>query len=191
MLAATGALAVLSFTGTATAAAVLGLTFVLGSGMATTFVVYQSLTPEMVTRAELPAAVALNGVGINLARAAGPALAGLLIAVLSAGALFSIEAALMAAVIVVVMRPRPSGPPAAGSSWPRPCGPGCASCGSRGRCGARPRRAFSLFASGLWALLPVVALDRLDLGSRGFGVLMGCVGAGAVTGAALLRRADG
>ena len=51
---------------------------------------------------------------------------------------------------------------------------------------------FSLFASGLWALLPVVALDRLDLGSRGFGVLMGCVGAGAVTGAALLPGcADG
>ena len=107
MLAATAALAVLTFTDTATAAAVLGLTFVLGSGMATTFVVYQSLTPEMVPRGELPAAVALNGVGINLARAAGPALAGLLIAVLSAGALFSIEAALMAVVIVVVLRLRP------------------------------------------------------------------------------------
>ena len=191
MLAATAALAVLTFTDTATAAAVLGLTFVLGSGMATTFVVYQSLTPEMVPRGELPAAVALNGVGINLARAAGPALAGLLIAVLSAGALFSIEAALMAVVIVVVLRLRPQRRSSGGREQLAPAM----------RAGVRfvrfswPVRTvlvrgalFSLFASGLWALLPVVALDRLDLGSRGFGVLMGCVGAGAVTGAALLPR---
>ena len=136
MLAAAAALAVLTFTDTATAAAVLGLTFVLGSGMATTFVVYQSLTPEVVSRAELPAAVALNGVAINLARAAGPALAGLCIAVLSAGALFSIEAALMAAVIAVVLRLRlRRGPPAAGSSSRRRCEPGCASCASPGPCG--------------------------------------------------------
>jgi hypothetical protein len=47
---------------------------------------------------------------------------------------------------------------------------------------------FSVWASALWALLPVVALQRLDLGSGGFGLLMGCVGAGAITGAALLPR---
>jgi transmembrane secretion effector len=47
---------------------------------------------------------------------------------------------------------------------------------------------FSLCASALWALLPVVALGPLDLGSSGFGLLMGCVGAGAIGGAALLPR---
>ena len=152
--------------------------------MATTFVVYQSLTPEMVTRAELPAAVALNGVGINLARGR-PRARGTPDRGAQRGR-------------AVLHRGRahgggdrggdaaaPRSPPAAGSSWPRPCGPGCASCVLVAGAVVLVRGAlFSLFASGLWALLPVVALDRLDLGSRGFGVLMGCVGAGAVTGAA-------
>ena len=48
----------------------------LGAGMATTFVIYQALTQDFVPRSELLAAVALNGVAINLARAVGPALAG-------------------------------------------------------------------------------------------------------------------
>ncbi len=191
MLAAAAALAILTFTDNMTAAAALGLTFALGSGMATTFVVYQSLTPEMVSRAELPAAVALNGVAINLARAAGPALAGLLIALLSAGALFTIEAGLMAVVIAVVLRLRPQPRASGGREQLAPA----MRAGVRFVRFSRPVRTvlvrgglFSVFAAGLWALLPVVALDRLDLGSRGFGILMGCVGAGAVTGAALLPR---
>jgi MFS family permease len=38
-------------------------------------------------------------------------------------------------------------------------------------------------ASGLWALLPLVARSRLGLGADGYGLLLGCLGAGAVTGA--------
>jgi MFS family permease len=45
---------------------------------------------------------------------------------------------------------------------------------------------FLAFASSLWALLPVVAQRQLDLGSGGYGLLLGCVGAGAVLGATLL-----
>jgi len=191
MLAAVAGLALLTLTDTVTAAAALGLTFALGAGMATTFVVYQAFTPDFVPRAELPAAVALNGVAINLARAIGPALAGLLIAILSAGALFAIEVGLMALVIAVVLVLRA---PARTRATRERLAPAM-------RAGLRfvrfswPVRAvlvrgglFSMFASALWALLPVVALDRLDLGSRGFGLLMGCVGAGAITGAALLPR---
>jgi MFS family permease len=191
MLAAVGGLAVLTLTETVTAGAALGLTFALGAGMATTFVIYQALTPDFVPRAELPAAVALNGVAINLARAVGPALAGLLIALLSAGALFAIEAGLMALVMGVVLALRA---PARRRASRERLAPAM-------RAGLRfvrfswPVRAvlargalFSVFASALWALLPVVALERLDLGSGGFGLLMGCVGAGAITGAALLPR---
>ena len=191
MLAAVAGLAVLTLTDTVSAAAALGLTFALGAGMATTFVVYQALTPDFVPRAELPAAVALNGVAINLARAVGPALAGLLIAILSAGALFAVEAALMAVVIVVVAALRAPGRERASRERLAPAM----------RAGLRfvrfswPVRAvlvrgglFSVFASALWALLPVVALQRLDVGSGGFGLLMGCVGAGAITGAYLLPR---
>jgi MFS family permease len=191
MLAAVAALAALTLTDTVTAAAALGLTFALGAGMATTFVIYQAFTPDFVPRAELPAAVALNGVAINLARAIGPALAGVLIAILSTGALFAIEVGLMAVVMGVVLALRA---PTRKRATRERLAPAM-------RAGLRfvrfswPVRAvlvrgglFSLFASALWALLPVVALDRLDLGSRGFGLLMGCVGAGAITGAALLPR---
>jgi MFS family permease len=191
MLAAVAGLAVLTLTDTVTAAAALGLTFALGAGMATTFVIYQALTPDFVPRAELPAAVALNGVAINLARAVGPALAGLLIAILSAGALFAIEAGLMVLVIAVVVALRAPGGARASRERLAPA----MRAGLRFVRFSRPVRAvlvrgalFSVFASALWALLPVVALERLDLGSRGFGLLMGCVGAGAISGAALLPR---
>jgi MFS family permease len=191
MLAAVAALAALTLTDTVSAATVLGLTFALGAGMATTFVIYQAFTPDFVPRAELPAAVALNGVAINLARAVGPALAGLLIAILSAGALFVVEAAVMVLVIALVFLLRSPRRELASRERLAPAM----------RAGLRfvrfswPVRAvlvrgglFSVFASALWALLPVVALERLDLGSKGFGLLMGCVGAGAITGASLLPR---
>jgi MFS family permease len=191
MLAAVAGLAVLTLTDTVTAAAALGLTFALGAGMAAIFVIYQALTPDFVPRAELPAAVALNGVAINLARAIGPALAGLLIAILSAGALFAVEAGLMALVIAVMVALRA---PGRNRAAPERLAPAMRA-GLRFVRFSRPVRAvlvrgalFSVFASALWALLPVVALDRLDLGSRGFGLLMGCVGAGAISGAALLPR---
>jgi hypothetical protein len=48
--------------------------------------------------------------------------------------------------------------------------------------------AFSVSASALWALLPVVALGRLGLSDSSFGLLMGCVGTGAILGATTLPR---
>ena len=45
---------------------------------------------------------------------------------------------------------------------------------------------FAIFASSLWALLPVVARDQLGLGAGGFGLLFGSFGFGAVLGALAL-----
>jgi predicted MFS family arabinose efflux permease len=52
------------------------------------------------------------------------------------------------------------------------------------------RRAFAFifFASSVWALLPLTARSGLHLGSGGYGLLLGCVGVGAVVGALLLPR---
>jgi hypothetical protein len=47
---------------------------------------------------------------------------------------------------------------------------------------------FSICASALWALLPVVARDQYQLGAGGFGLLLGCFGAGAVAGALSMPR---
>src|SRR5438552_5172441 len=47
---------------------------------------------------------------------------------------------------------------------------------------------FTICASSLWALLPLHARQALGLGSFGYGVLLGCIGAGAIAGAVFLPR---
>jgi MFS family permease len=192
MLLSVSALAVLTLTDVITPGLALALTFALGAGMATTFVIYQALTQDFVPRAELPAAVALNGVAINLARAIGPALAGLIIAALSAGALFAVEAGLLVGIVALVaLRVRPPGPARASAERLAPA----MRAGIRFVRFSPPVRtvllrgaAFSVSASALWALLPVAALGRLGLSDSRFGLLMGCVGAGAILGATMLPR---
>jgi MFS family permease len=192
MLLSVAAFAALTLADMITPELALGLTFALGAGMATTFVIYQALTQDFVPRSELPAAVALNGVAINLARAVGPAVAGLIIAALSAGALFAVEAALLVLIVgLVALRVRPPGPARASGERLAPA----VRAGVRFVRFSPPVRtvllrgaAFSVSASALWALLPVVALRRLDLSESSFGLLMGCVGTGAILGATMLPR---
>jgi len=192
MLLAVAALAALTLADAITPGLALALTFALGAGMATTFVIYQALTQDFVPRSELPAAVALNGVAINLARAIGPALAGVVIAALSAGALFAVEAGLLVLIIgLVVLRVRPPGPARASGERFAPA----VRAGIRFVRFSPPVRtvllrgaAFSVSASALWALLPVAALGRLGLSESSFGLLMGCVGTGAILGATMLPR---
>jgi predicted MFS family arabinose efflux permease len=192
MLLSVAALAALTLTDTITPGLTLALTFALGAGMATTYVIYQTLTQDFVPRSELTAAVALNGVAINLARAAGPALAGLVIAALSAGALFALEAGLLVAIVgLVALRVRPPDPARASGERFAPA----VRTGLRFVRFSAPVRTvlirgavFSVFASALWALLPVAALNRLGVSESSFGLLMGCVGGGALVGATMLPR---
>jgi MFS family permease len=190
MVVSVGALAALTLADAVTPGLALALTFALGAGMATSFVIYQALTQDFVPRSELMAAVALNGVAINLARAAGPALAGLVIAAMSAGALFALEAALLVAIVaLVVLRVRPPGPVRASGERFAPA----VRAGMRFVRFSPPVRTvllrgalFSVSASALWALLPVAALGRLGLSESSFGLLMACVGTGAILGATML-----
>jgi MFS family permease len=192
MLISVATLAALTLTDVITAGLALALTFALGAGMATTFVIYQALTQDFVPRKELMSAVALNGVAINLARAIGPALAGIVIAAFSAGALFAVEAALLVMIVgLVAFRVRPPGPAKASGERLAPA----MRAGLRFVRFSPPVRtvllrgaAFSVSASALWALLPVAALGRLGLSDRSFGLLMACVGTGAILGATLLPR---
>jgi MFS family permease len=192
MLISVATLAALTLTDLITAGLALALTFALGAGMATTFVIYQALTQDFVPRKELMSAVALNGVAINLARAIGPALAGIVIAAFSAGALFAVEAALLVMIVgLVALRVRPPGPAKASGERLAPA----MRAGLRFVRFSPPVRtvllrgaAFSISASALWALLPVAALGRLGLSDRSFGLLMACVGTGAILGATLLPR---
>jgi predicted MFS family arabinose efflux permease len=192
MLVSVAALAALTLADVITPGLALALTFALGAGMATTFVIYQALTQDFVPRSELLSAVALNGVAINLARAIGPALAGLIIAALSAGALFVVEAGLLVLIVgLVALRVRPPGPVRASGERLAPA----VRAGVRFVRFSPPVRtvllrgaAFSVSASALWALLPVAALGRLGLSESSFGLLLGCVGTGAILGATMLPR---
>lgn len=73
------ALAVLTIGGFITPWLLLGLTFALSAGDAFETPTWRAVLPELVSKEDLAAASALNGIEFNLARAAGPALAGLLI----------------------------------------------------------------------------------------------------------------
>ena len=72
-------------------ALLLMFTFVLGTGAILVTPAYQSLVPDMVPRPQVPAAAALGSINVNLARAIGPAIAGLLVARIGVAAVFAPE----------------------------------------------------------------------------------------------------
>lgn len=183
-------LLVLSRTGALTVEYLIALTFIGGIGAALMGPTWQSIVPELVPREQLRNAVALNSLGVNIARAIGPATGGLILA--SFGAAVTYGADVLSYVFVI----------AALLWWRRPAASSDALSENflgAFRAGLRYARAsrelhvvllraavFFLFASAAWALLPLVARQMLG-GSAGFyGVLMGAVGAGAIAGALLL-----
>jgi MFS family permease len=195
MFAAAAVLGGLAVRGELDAWGLLGLTFALGLGAAVMAPAWQAFVPELVQRQQLPAAVALGGVSFNLARAVGPALGGLLVAAQGAGAVFIVNALTFLLVVGVLLVTR-------SAARPNTAAPerviGAIVAGLRYARHSSPLRAvlvhcaaFTFTGSALWALLPVVARRDLGLSALGYGVLVGCLGAGAILGAALLPRVRG
>ena len=123
---------------------------------------FASLIPDLVPHADLASAVTLNGISINLARAVGPALAGVALACERGGAVRGPGGAL-AAMAVVLGAPaavaRPSGA-RAGAAMRAGVGSLASAPAARG---ARAWVRFVVPASALWAMLPAVAVHRLGL----------------------------
>jgi MFS family permease len=183
-------LTVLTRAGHMPPALLLAFTFVLGAGSVLTGPAYQSLIPDLVPRSEIPAAAALGSISVNLARAVGPAIAGVLISLAGVSAVFAVDTAalLLFALVVVTWRP----PARATARIPEPF-LGALHAGTRYvRHAPVVRRMllraalFLVPASALWALLPLIATERLGLGSDGYGLLLGALGVGAVAGAFIL-----
>ncbi|HEX2220899.1 MAG TPA: MFS transporter, partial [Candidatus Limnocylindria bacterium] len=86
------ALTVLTLAGRMSPALLLTFTFLLGCGIALTLPAYQAFIQEIVPPSQGRSAAALGGVAVNGARAIGPAIAGLLIAQVGAGAVFALNA---------------------------------------------------------------------------------------------------
>ena len=96
-------LTALTLTGHMTPALLLAFTFALGGASAMSVPPYQALIPELVPREQLASASALGAISINLARAIGPALAGLLIARVGVGVVFGINTAAFLLLIGVLL----------------------------------------------------------------------------------------
>lgn len=188
MVLAAGALGVMSLVGCITPWVLLLFTFLLGIGAVMNDPAWQAITPEIVSPAQHAPAVALNSVGFNVARAVGPALGGMVIAAAGSGVAFLLNAASFFGVIFFLYR------------WKRPHFERTETGRVRDailaglrhgrstpivRCVLIRTGAFSLGASSLLALLPVVARPY---GAQGYGLLLGSFGLGALAGAAVLPR---
>jgi MFS family permease len=195
MLISAAVLAFLTFAGLTTSSSLLILTFTLGLGAAFMSPAFQAIFPDLVKRKEIPAAVTLNGVSVNIARSVGPALGGIVVAVAGPGPVFLLNAISFVGVILVLL------------SWHPPAKqrvlPG-EQLGGAMRMAIRYARyapdlrmvlvrlaVFITFGSALWALMPLVARFELGAGAGVYGVLLAAVGVGSLAGAALqapLRR---
>ena len=82
----------------------LALTFANGIGLAMRWPVFSAIVPELVPRAQLPAALALNGVSMNASRIIGPLVAGALIASAGSAWVFLLNAVLSVVAAVVITR---------------------------------------------------------------------------------------
>ena len=195
MLAAATALGALALAGSMTPPRLLALTFAIGIGAAMNAPAWQATTPDLVPRPELPAAVALGGISVNVARAIGPALGGLLVGAAGAGPVFLLNAASFLGVLVVLANWRRERKP---TQLPPERVIGAMRAGARyvrhatGYHAVLVRNAaFVLAASAVWALLPLVARTELHLDASGYGLVLGGLGVGAIAGALMLPRLRG
>jgi MFS family permease len=189
MLTVSIALAAVAYFGHITPWMLLSLTFLLGCGAALYGPAWQSSVGEQVPREEVPAAVSLNSLAFNLARTAGPAIGGVIVATAGPPAAFLVNAATYIALIVVLSSWRRKKP--VHTLPPEPVhvamqaglryvllSPAIRTVLVRGFF-------FGLMGSALWALMPVIARDLLNGGALTYGVLFGAFGIGAVIGALL------
>jgi MFS family permease len=186
------ALTVLTILGEMPPALLLTFTFVLGSGSVLSLPAYESLIPELVPRSQLDGAATLSALSINLARAVGPAVAGLLIARAGVPAVFALNVATFLFFGIVAVAWRPSGP--GRSEHPERFVSALRAGGRYVRYSPVLRRfllraaLFLVPASALWALLPLVATQRLGQGAAGYGLLLASLGLGAVLASFALPR---
>ena len=164
----------------------------LGFGAAMNAPAWQATTPELVSRDELPAALTLNSAAINVSRAIGPAIGGLLVAASGPAAAFWLNAVSFIGVLIVLARWKRSSPK---SRLPSEHMLGAMRAGVRYVRHLRSFRAvlvraglFLICGSAISAILPVFARTTMRMSSGGYGVLLGCMGVGALVGAVLIPR---
>ncbi|HEY3095469.1 MAG TPA: MFS transporter [Acidimicrobiia bacterium] len=158
---------------------------------------WQSIVPELVPRSFLQNAVTLNSVQFNVARAAGPMLAGLLIAWVGAGICFLINALsfvlVLIALLLITSADTAPGPPD-GDRLGVFAGFKESVRYLRNEPGLQvaigTHAAFALLAAPVVQLIPVLSVDVLHVGSEAYGLLLGSFGVGAVAIAFVIGSLD-
>ena len=188
MVLASATLGILTLTSCVRPWVLLLFTFLLGLGAVMNDPAWQAITPELVPARQHASAVALNSAGFNVARAVGPAMGGLIVAAVGCGTTFLLNAFSFLGVILFLYR------------WKRPIearhktqrvwsaiGDGFSYVRESGLARSVLLRTgtFSVAAVAMLALLPIIARPY---GARGYGVLLGCFGLGALLGALALPR---
>jgi MFS family permease len=187
-----GVLAVLTAVGAMTPTLLLAFTFALGVASAIQLPAYQAFVPGVVPKPLVGEAASLSSIGVNVARAIGPAVAGVVIGSWGIPFVFALNAVSFAGLLLVLVLFRAYTPPV-GDREPFV---------SATRAGLRyvlhaavVRRIylqlliFIVPANALWALLPVLASSRLELDSNGYGVLLAALGIGSIGGAFIIPKA--
>ena len=187
MLVVSVALALCAWSGVITPWLLLLFTFLIGCGAAFNAPAWQASVGDMVPRAELPGAVAINSMGFNIARSVGPAIGGAIVAAAGAAAAFAVNAVSYVALIVVLARWRPPVDP---RLLPRETLGVAIGAGIRYVAMSPAIRTvlgrstvFGVGASAVMALMPLVAKDLIAGGPLTYGLLLGAFGMGAIAGA--------
>lgn len=191
MLSAT-VLVMLTYAHLIDAAGLIALTFAIGIGTAMYQPAWGATVPEIVPRHDLVQAIALNGIGFNLARAVGPAVGGIILLFGGPALAFLLFAlSFLAGIGSLVMWPRRQRrgalPPEhfvsavrAGMQFVRHT--------PAMRAAIVRSMAYFLPAAAPWAMLPLIVREQLGLGAGSFGLLLGLMGVGGVTSGMLLPR---
>lgn len=184
----------LVFQGAVNSTTLLLFTFLLGTGTAFMAPAWQAVIPRMVPEEKLSQAVALGGISVNLSRAIGPAFAGVLITFYGNSSPFFVTAASFVAIILALFWWQ-NKMPQSGDTLPPERVISAMQAGVRYARHSKPLKAtmwhvlgFMFFANAYWALLPIIAKDTLSGNASLFGILMGAVGIGAVSGALFLPK---
>jgi len=186
-------LAALLLAGVAGPGTLLVLTFAAGCCTALLSPAWNSSLIDTVPREDLPQAITALGISYNAARAIGPALAGVVFALAGAGWNFALAAAGTLFMLQSVRRWPPKAHPPSRLPVERLWGgmvSGLRFAWHSELILAQLVRtvAYSGAGAALWALLPVIGQRQLGLGAAGFGLLMACLGGGAVATGLVIGR---
>src|SRR5689334_8276618 len=193
MLVVSVLLAVMAYLGHLEPWSLLTMTFLIGCGTALYGPAWQSSVGEQVPREHIPAAVALNTMSYNLARTAGPAIGGVIVAVAGASTAFLVNALTYVGLLIMLFswkrtKPEQHMPP---ETMVLAMGTGLRYSRLSPAIRAVLLRGFTLGVAGgaIWALMPLIAKDLLKGGPAMYGLLFGFFGVGAVCGALLSAAA--